>query len=391
MKLLFITLCPLEVNTSVTKSNLGLLKGFEELGFEITILMPGINKDVYYFDKSIDLSRFKIVRINNETLGQTIANMQGSSSKIKTFLFKQMRTLYNQLSLFDRSKQYLAQAPKLSIYDEYYDIVISTSDPKTSHMFVDKMIKCGLNYGKWIQHWGDPLLGDVSRRNIYPSWYIKRVERNILKNADSVVYVSPFTAASQKANHPMHAIKINFAPLMCDDGDRRPKNVSLEGRDLVKLAFVGDYNSQTRDILPLYEACKKMKNVELTIAGNTDLILESIDTIHVYKRVPQAQAKEMEQNADIIVSVGNRFGTQIPGKIYYLASTDKIILITMEDDKKVDMKEYFDSFGRYETCDNKTSDIIEAVKKIINKKNFSFTTPERLFPVNIVRSILESI
>lgn len=391
VKLLFVTLCPLEVNTSVTKSNLGLLKGFEGLGYDITILMPGISKDVYYFDNSIDLSRFKIVRINNESLGQTIANMQSSSSKLKTFLFKQMRSVYNQVSLFDRSKQYIAQAPKLPIYDEYYDIVISTSDPKTSHMFVDKMIQSGLKYGKWIQHWGDPLLGDVSRRNIYPAWYIKRVERNIIRNADSVIYVSPFTADSQKVNHPMHASKINFAPLMCDDDDRTEKLVTLEGKTKVKLAFVGDYNSQTRDIMPLYEACKKMNNVDLTIAGNTDLTLESMDNIHVNKRVPQAQAKEMEQNADVIISVGNRFGTQIPGKIYYLASTDKIILITMEDDNKAKMKEYFDIFGRYETCDNTTQAIIVAIDSIIRKKTYSFTTPEKLLPVNIVKSIIETV
>lgn len=391
MNVLFVTLCPLEVNTSVTKSNLGLLKGFKDLGYTITILMPDTNRNAYYFDKSIDLSSYNIIRINNESLGQTIANMQESSSKIKTFLFKKLRAIYNKVSLFDRSKQYISQAEDLPLYDNYYDIVLSTSDPKTSHMFVDKMIRCGLKYGKWIQHWGDPLLGDVSRRTIFPSWYIKRVERNIIKNADKIVYVSPFTAEIQAKNHSMHAHKITFAPLMCDEEDQKVKEVCFHQKELIKLAFIGDYNSQTRDIMPLYNACNNMKNVHLTIAGNTDLTLESTDNVTVNKRVPQAVAKQMEEDADIIVSVGNRFGTQIPGKIYYLASSNKVILITMEEDNKARMKEYFESYERYITCDNTMLSIIQSIESTRNDKRYRFKTPETLLPRNIVHTIIEPV
>jgi hypothetical protein len=369
---------------------MGLLKGFEKLGYDITILQPEIDKDVYYYDRSNDLSRYDIIRIKNDNLGQKIANMQGSSSRIQTFVFKKLRALYNQLSLFDRSKQYLSEAVNFPKYNEYYDIVISTSDPKTSHIFVSKLISLGLKYGKWIQHWGDPLLGDVSRRNVYPSWYIKRIEKKIISGADRVVYVSPFTAEIQRSNHSEFINKICFAPLMSDDDTVNERTIKLP-LDNLRIAYIGDYNSQTRNIMPLYNACKKLDFVFLNIAGNSDLILESTDRIKVNPRVPQTKAKEMESKADVIVSVGNRFGTQIPGKIYYLSSSDKVILITMEEDKKQEMTEYFESFSRYVLCDNSEDAIKQALENIRKKSVFRLKTPEKLLPVNIVKSIINSL
>ena len=62
MKVLFVTLFPLEDNTSVTISNYGLLMGLRELGHEVTILMPHYTSD----DSRVceyDLSDFTIERI----------------------------------------------------------------------------------------------------------------------------------------------------------------------------------------------------------------------------------------------------------------------------------------------------------------------------------------
>ena len=45
MKVLFVTLFPLENNTSVTISNYGLLRGLQLLGHDITLLMPYASDD----------------------------------------------------------------------------------------------------------------------------------------------------------------------------------------------------------------------------------------------------------------------------------------------------------------------------------------------------------
>lgn len=391
MKVLFITLFPLEANTSVSLSNFGLLKGLEELGYEITIIMPSLDENVSYYDSSHDLSGYNIIRLKNKSLGQKIASVNSSSSGFKSKILMSLRSIYLKVNLFDRTKEYIPLAKELDIYSEYFDIVISTSDPKTSHLFTLECINNGLKYGKWIQHWGDPLFGDVSRRNIFPSWYIKSIEEKMIKSADSIIYVSPFTAEMQAHNHPKYANKIHFAPLMCDDLELSTKEICLNEEEVLKIAFVGDYNSQTRDIMPLYNACDRLNNVSLTIAGNTDLSLDSTDKIKVYKRVPQSKAKELENGADIVVSVGNLYGTQIPGKIYYLASSDKIILITMELDNREKMLRYFNSFERYETCNNTEDSIIQAITAIRKKGKYSFKTPGKLLPINVVRDIIATI
>ena len=48
MRLLFVTLNALETNTSVTKSNIGLLEGLYDLGYEIDIIMPELDNRVKY-------------------------------------------------------------------------------------------------------------------------------------------------------------------------------------------------------------------------------------------------------------------------------------------------------------------------------------------------------
>ena len=388
MKVLFVTLCALEVNTSVTKSNVGLLKGLKSLGADITIIMPNISKDVYYYDKSFDLDGIRVIRLNSCGIGQKVANMQGSKSKIKSYLFNKLRNLYNNMSVYGRSTSYLKEVDTVPIYDEFFDYVISTSDPKSSHLFVGGLVKNGLKYGKWIQHWGDPLMGDVSRRTVHPEWYIKYMEKKTIKNADRIIYVSPFTAEKQKNNHPGLQNKIGFAPLICDEITPEENKDIFNEKGKLKVAFIGDYNSQTRDIMPLYNACKKLSFVYLVIAGNTDLRLESAENMNINKRVPQAKARELEMDADVIVSVGNRFGTQIPGKIYYLSSSKKIILITMEEDNKEAMRSYFQSFNRFETCDNTEESIIIALKRLYEAGRPLYKTPERLMPIGVIKQIL---
>ena len=134
--------------------------------------------------------------------------------------------------------------------------MISTSDPKTSHLFVKELIKCGLKYGKWIQHWGDPLAGDISKNNIYPNFYVEKIERRMIESADKVVYVSPFTLEAQEKRYSKERQKLSFVPLPCDECES--ENVEYTQSELLNIVYLGDYSSHIRDIIPLYTACSKM-------------------------------------------------------------------------------------------------------------------------------------
>lgn len=380
MKVLFVTLFPLENNTSVTISNYGILRGLHQLGHDVTILMPHAsygNLQIPY-----DVSMFRIVRID----GLPFYQIRQAPEK-QSLGYKLKRKWNKWFNFLDFTKYYLKCAKSVSLLNEHFDLVISTSDPKTTHVFVKKMIDHGLSCSRWIQHWGDPMYGDITRSNCYPDWVVKCYERRIVKWADKVVYVSPFTADMLKAVHPQYKDKITFVPLPCEELDS--VNTLANTNSKLKLVYLGDYSPSIRNILPLYDAVKSMSDVELTIAGISTLQLENTDSIIVLPRIPQTQCHQLELEADVLVTVCNLRGTQIPGKVYYAAASQKHMLVILDGDEKDKLKAYVDSFGRYITSENTIESIKNALLKIQQDKNIiNYQVPDVFLPQNNVRKVL---
>lgn len=379
MKVLFVTLFPLENNTSVTISNYGILLGLQQLGHDVTILMPHASDT----EVSIpyDVSMFRIVRIEGMPF-----NLLRKAPAKQTLWFKIKRKFRKHFEYLDFTRPYLKSVKSVCILNEHFDLIISTSDPKTSHVFVGKLIKQGLSYDRWIQHWGDPMYGDITRSNSYPNWIIKCFERRIIKMADKVVYVSPFTADMLKSVHPQYKDKIEFVPLPCEELDA---DTLVNTNTILKLVYLGDYSPSIRNILPLYDAVKEMSDVELTIAGISTLRLENTDSITVLPRIPQTQCHQLESEVDVLVTVCNLRGTQIPGKVYYAAASQKHMLVILDGDEKDKLKEYVDSFGRYITCENNVESIRKALSDIRSRKDTTtYVVPSIFLPKNNVDEIL---
>lgn len=381
MKVLFVTLFPLENNTSVTISNYGLLRGLQLLGHDITLLMPYASDDDT-MQIPYDVSGMRIVRVAGIPFNQL-----RQAPKKQTIWFKIKRKWHKWFDFLDFTAPYLQSDTPVSLLDEHFDLIISTSDPKTTHVFVKKLINKGLSYGRWIQHWGDPMYGDITRSNAYPSWIVKLYERRIIKWADKVVYVSPFTADMLKQAHPKYTDKIHFVPLPCEEVEQTPLQ---EKTDTLKLVYLGDYSPSIRNILPLYDAVKELEGVQLTIAGISSLKLDNTDHITVLPRISQTQCRQLEAEADVSITVCNLRGTQIPGKVYYAAATQKHMLVILDGDKKDLLKEYVESFGRYMVCENTIESIQMALHKLQENKNTTkYTVPEIFLPKNNVEAILE--
>lgn len=381
MKVLFVTLFPLENNTSVTISNYGILRGLHQLGHDVTILMPHASDT----DVSIpyDLSMFRIVRIE----GMPFDQLRKAPAK-QTLWYKVKRKFRKHFEFLDFTRPYLKSVKSVSIQNEHFDLIISASDPKTSHVFVAKMIKQGLSCDRWIQHWGDPMYGDITRSNSYPNWIIKCFERRIIKMADKVVYVSPFTADMLKMVHPQLSNRIDFVPLPCEEIIEEP--VVRAESNVLKLAYLGDYSPLIRNILPLYEAVNNMDCVHLTIAGISSLKLENTDKTKVLPRIPQNECHQLELSSDVSVTVCNLRGTQIPGKVYYAAASQKHMLVILDGDEKDKLRTYVESFGRYIVCENTIESIQKALIELkANKNSAKYTVPKIFMPENNVSAILK--
>jgi hypothetical protein len=364
MKILFVTLRALEINSSVTISNMGLLKGFVELGYDVDILMPNVNKSLMQYDNNIDfeLENINIIRIGeNKIYENLVINNENTYKKIIT---KSLRRLFYLFNIFDNTITFLNKADVSLLKNQKYDIIISTSDPKTSHIFVSKLIKQGLCYNIWVQHWGDPLLLDISRKNIYPKFYVKSKEKKIFSVADFILYVSPLTEKAQKKLFPNYSKKMYYIPLPY----YKEKIYHDNYNEKICIGYFGDYNSEVRNISPLYNLCDNKNSYNLVIAGSSNLSLASKDNIKILPRCTQQQINELELNCDILVCICNKLGTQIPGKIYYYTATNKPILVILDGEYKQEIKKYLEISNRFVFCNNNMEDIKKSIDNIINNK-----------------------
>lgn len=64
------------------------------------------------------------------------------------------------------------------------------------------------------------------------------------------------------------------------------------------------------------------------------------------------ETEKYEEDADLLIVLLNKKGTQIPGKIYHYAGTNKPILIILDGDRKEEIKEYLSLFNRFYFCEN---------------------------------------
>lgn len=390
MRVLVVSLYALEMNTSVSKSSYNIIQGLIDCGNDVTILMPKIDSRLSYYDDTYSKLSAKVIRIPDSGLGNKIAvtaNVKQNNKKNR--LLDYFRTIYKKMSVFGKSKAYIKSIYQIDDLEPYYDIIISVSDPKATHLFTRKLIKKTVKCGKWIQHWGDPMALDISAKYAYPKFYIEYLEKKLIAGASKIVYVSPFTLEEQKKKYKKYAEKMEFVPLPCDVSTCSDETNDLMRRDRgLNVSYLGDYSSNIRNIMPLYKACSELPFVNLTVAGNSDLHLDSTENIKILPRISQKNVKKIEDKTDVIISVGNLTGTQIPGKIYYSASGNKHILVLLDGEKKDKMKEYIDSFDRYITCQNEEAAIRQILTELNNHNDVRYTTPERLKQVQVALDIL---
>ena len=152
------------------------------------------------------------------------------------------------------------------------------------------------------------------------------------------------------------------------------------------IGYYGAFQSNVRNILPLYEACRHMENlVDLKIVGNSDLTLESTGNIEVF---PRGDISPFEEITDLFVCVLNKNGTQIPGKMYHYAAYNRPILVIEDGEYASEMHEYICSFGRYYTCTNDSEEISKSIKAILNSHE-QWVPYKLMNSEHVIKTILE--
>lgn len=359
MKILYIVSRPLEINTSASIRNIATIEGLIELGHKVDLITtePDIkhtNYDHTILNNKIQTTYIKLGGVQNlAKLGRRLR-----------FLNPLKRKVYNCMSkfdIYDNLKGIVNHADEIDIDENKYDIIISSSDPKSSHLFVSKIFESGeIKNTPWIQIWGDPFLSDITRKNKFLNLKIKKEENRLLKYATKVVYVSNLTLQEQKIIYPNFSNKMFYYPIPYVKEEIYPK-VDLTKESLTFL-YCGDYSSKIRNIRPLYEAIKKSKH-KLIICGNSDIRLENTERIKVYPRVSYERTKDFQKECDILVHLSNLKGTQIPGKIYQYSGTNKLIAFILDGKENV-LNQEFSKYSRYAFCQNSIKDISRLIDQI---------------------------
>lgn len=258
-------------------------------------------------------------------------------------------------------------SPVLNTFNVDFDFVITSSDPKGIHtLCINKSFANSkfLNSAKFSQYWGDPLYNDInlsfSKNIIY--WLI---EKWLFSKSDKVFFVSNETFKEKSILFKKLKDKFEYLPRPIDTDCIFPKvsPLSIDSGRNVSCSYIGDYYSSSRNITPLVDTFRSLKTYNLKIAGNTDLNIDVISTVNVSitSRVPDYQAKIILEESDVCIVLLNKSGTQLPGKLFDLIVTNKIIIVIYEFPEQVDSIPFK---SRLILCENTISDITAALLSI---------------------------
>lgn len=365
MKILYVVSRAIQINSSSSIRNLATVNGLVELGHEVTIISSMYDKNHVSYDEKLVPEKAEKIYLSVGGI-QKIASVGRKFKKLNFFRVK-VNAFLHLFNVYDNLQGIVKAIDQIEITDDMYDIVISSSDPKSSHLFVYELFRQKkLDKTPWVQIWGDPFAADITNSSLIYRWRAKREEEKLLEQATYVAYVSKLTCEEQKRRYPNSAKKMIY---------NLPAYVKESGEDDRKIGnpmnvvYCGNFSSKARNIVPFYNAMRKSE-YDVSICGNGDVKIENTKNIKYRERCSFEEVNRVEQAADVIVYLCNKSGTQIPGKIYQYVGTCKYILFILDGDVQ-EVKALFEGYERFVFCNNDEADILCKLSEIQEGKHIN--------------------
>lgn len=352
MKILYISSLILKKSSSASIRNTGLIKGLVENGIEvniITIKYPEELEDNYLKEEIKNIKKYfcelkilnKYLNLKNNNVKSKTENILSEKFSIK--LKNLIKNFIKDIYFFpDVDKEWIKELEKLNINYNDYDLIISSSDTKTSH-YIGEKIKKQYPEILWFQIWGDPWGNDIGLKGLRKI-FAKLKEKNLLEKADLIFYVSPFTLEEIKNRYKNLENKIKYLPRGFLEEVYKEKS---EKREII-ISYTGVLN-QNRNISNFIQLIenynvKNTPKIKLNIYGNVDnSILKDMKKflcVEYFGNISFEKIKNVYKQSDYLLFIDNgKNTTQIPGKIYdYLGTDNKIICLFKE---KNEIYKYF--------------------------------------------------
>jgi len=257
-----------------------------------------------------------------------------------------------------------------------YDCIIAASNPISTLILGYFLRKKNKFY--WVCDMGDPWsFNDVIGYKIIRNKLDKMLERKVVEKADKIVVTTDQTKSLFSSLYPNHKYKFftimqGYDPYLYQNKKRSkyidPKNLNI--------VYTGRLYGKHRNIIEFLYALKELskycKDIKFIFAGITErdfiykikkLGLEN--NIDIIGYLPLHEAAILQKNADVLLFLGNKSLTQLPGKIFeYIGSGRPIFGIypfTGDIGKEIIEK---NSLGI--TCPNDRDNIQESFEKIVD-------------------------
>lgn len=385
MNILYVTSENIYGTGSSNLRNISIIEGFISLGHHVSILSMEPDEKAKKFDSDIKarLEGTKCYFLQNNSLQKVFAVKKTSRknkmfSKVRQTLYKTVKSLYLKFSP-DTLMQAVHNVNKDMFPKEQYDIVISSSDPVSSHHLAKMFLSSSQQHSRWIQYWGDPLFLDITRKTANKK-KMKKIEEGFLRDADKVVYTNPLVLEEQKKLYNDCSKKMCFVPTPFSF-----TKDNTSGKTDFEIGYFGSYMSCVRDIMPLCEAARQ-HHLRLIVMGGGDQTIPESDMISVWPFQGTQTVTEYENKCKVLVCICNqpkngKTVLQIPGKIYHYAMTDKPIMVVGADPKT---RSYLGTFNRYYFTNNDAESIYNTFKTIIDGKSIIKNSPVNDFRNDIV-------
>lgn len=382
---------PLFYNSSATIRNIGFIKGALELGHTVdtVTLEPDFNSINYDNSNCMDLNITRQYIIKPNLIYKKFRSKKKQSAiTLKNGNVTIRNVIISMLKIITPFDPQIINIKNIKL-KHTYDLVISSSDPKSSHLLAKHIIKKNRLTCPWYQYWGDPMKADITyaHNNFLKEICLERAESKLLKSANRIIYTSPLTLHHQKKLYPNYAKKMICVVQSCI---RQENSTPLIKNDYIQIGYFGDYYKQIRNIVPLVSAINQSDNLKLIIAGTGDINVNSYNTI-IYPRLSFREVKELEENVDILVGICNSKGTQIPAKFYYMAGSQKPVILITDGEYAEKLQQYFEKYNRYIICQNNPEHISLAIQTAINQiqQEVRYSLPSQLLPINVSKKILK--
>lgn len=373
-------------------------KYLDKSKYDVTVLTCSNPDSSLGMDSSMDntlpdVTLLKIKSALNSNVGSDLrdANLTTTQSGVKTKLKQRLVKVGSYFLIPDKAifwyanvKKYLKNNKDLL---EAIDVVITTSPAMTNHLLGMRIKRKYPNI---------KLIGDIrdyhyiGAHKVYSPWplslFHRKFEKNILRKADKITFISNAMRDMYKEHYKKEASKFSviyngFDP---DDFTIEKSNHSI-GRDKIRIFYAGSFYGGIRSpkgLLQLLdwgieEGLLTLEDFEITIAGNFESDLQdkmatytSYKNVNYIGKISRNEVIEYYQNSSILwLIVGEQLihYTGVPLKFYeYLAAHKYIINFAPSTSEPTSLIDRYD-LGTSIDINNEDKTVqLAALSKILN-------------------------